>query len=112
MTHEEVGDAQAAPPPFHYGSHYSSLGVVLFFLLRLEPFTTQALALQDGRFDHADRLFHSVAETCSESSTNTPEQQAPAERCSHAPPPRVGAGGSTAWRRATRLTSRSSSCTA
>eukprot|EP00966_Prymnesium_polylepis_P237668 5496910-Prymnesium_polylepis.1 len=61
-TFEEVGDPQAAPPPFHYGSHYSSMGVVLFFLLRVEPFTTQALALQDGRFDHADRLFHSVAE--------------------------------------------------
>ena len=31
------------------------MGVVLYFLLRLEPFTTQALALQGGRFDHADR---------------------------------------------------------
>ena len=71
MTHEEVGDAQAAPPPFHYGSHYSLLGVVLFFLLRLEPFTTQALALQDGRFDHADRLFHSVGQTYSNATTNS-----------------------------------------
>jgi len=62
-TFEEVGDPQAAPPPFHYGSHYSSMGVVLFFLLRVEPFTTQALALQDGRFDHADRLFHSIEQT-------------------------------------------------
>ena len=60
--HDEIGDLQAAPPPFHYGSHYSSMGVVLYFLLRLEPFTTQALVLQDGHFDHADRLFHSVEE--------------------------------------------------
>ena len=61
--HNEIGDSQAAPTPFHYGSHYSSMGVVLFFLLRVEPFTSQALTLQDGRFDHADRLFHSVRET-------------------------------------------------
>ena len=59
----EIGDPQAAPPPFHYGSHYSSMGVVLFFLIRLEPFTTQQIELQGGRFDHADRLFHSIAET-------------------------------------------------
>lgn len=51
-----------ALPRFHYGTHYSSLGTVLFFLLRLAPFTTAALALQEGRVDHADRLFHDVAE--------------------------------------------------
>lgn len=55
QMHQEIDDAGVAPPPFHYGSHYSSLGVVLYFLLRLEPFTTQALALQDGKFDYADR---------------------------------------------------------
>ena len=48
-------------PPFHYGSHYSSAGTVLFYLLRLEPFTGLARSLQGGRFDVADRQFHSVA---------------------------------------------------
>ena len=33
-------------PPFHYGSHYSSAGIVLFYLLRLEPFTGLARTLQ------------------------------------------------------------------
>ena len=47
-------------PPFHYGSHYSSAGVVMFYLLRLEPFTTLAYNLQGGKFDHADRLFTSI----------------------------------------------------
>jgi hypothetical protein len=28
-------------PPFHYGSHYSSAGTTLFFLIRTEPFTSQ-----------------------------------------------------------------------
>ena len=40
--------AQADPdiPPFHYGSHYSTAGVVLFYLLRLEPFTGLSRTLQ------------------------------------------------------------------
>ena len=35
---------------------------MLFWLLRMEPFTSYAIELQSGRFDHADRLFYSVAE--------------------------------------------------
>ena len=31
--------AESDVPPFHYGSHYSAAGVVLFYLIRLEPFT-------------------------------------------------------------------------
>ena len=50
-------------PKFHYGSHYSSAGIVLFYLLRLEPFTSLAHQLQGGKFDHADRLFNDVP-TC------------------------------------------------
>ena len=50
-------------PKFHYGSHYSSAGIVLFYLLRLEPFTTLAHQLQGGKFDLADRLFNDVS-TC------------------------------------------------
>ena len=49
-------------PPFHYGSHYSSAGASLFWLLRLEPYTTYAIELQSGKFDHADRLFFSMQE--------------------------------------------------
>lgn len=47
-------------PAFHHGSHYSSAGVVLHYLIRLEPFTTLAIELQSGRFDVPDRLFHSI----------------------------------------------------
>ena len=63
-------------PPFHYGSHYSSSPIVLFFLLRMEPYTKLARALQGDRFDRADRLFHSIAETyaaCNESSADVKE---------------------------------------
>ena len=54
-----MGESKA----FHYGSHYSSSGSVLFYLLRLEPFTTDAIQLQGGRFDVPDRLFDSIAQT-------------------------------------------------
>lgn len=36
---------------------------MLYYLIRLEPFTSFALAVQGGKYDHADRLFHCVAET-------------------------------------------------
>ncbi|KAJ9188078.1 hypothetical protein P3X46_003473 [Hevea brasiliensis] len=50
-------------PKFHYGSHYSSAGIVLFYLLRLPPFIMENQKLQGGQFDHADRLFNSVRDT-------------------------------------------------
>ncbi|KAG7347447.1 WD40 repeat-containing protein [Nitzschia inconspicua] len=48
------------PPPFHYGTHYSCAAYVLYYLMRLEPFSRLALSLQGGRFDVADRLFHNI----------------------------------------------------
>ncbi|KAJ4817326.1 hypothetical protein LUZ62_029892 [Rhynchospora pubera] len=50
-------------PKFHYGSHYSSAGIVLFYLLRLPPFSGENQKLQGGSFDHADRLFNSIRDT-------------------------------------------------
>ncbi|KAF2314829.1 hypothetical protein GH714_036824 [Hevea brasiliensis] len=50
-------------PKFHYGSHYSSAGIVLFYLLRLPPFSVENQKLQGGQFDHADRLFNGIRET-------------------------------------------------
>ncbi|XP_057826965.2 protein SPIRRIG isoform X1 [Cryptomeria japonica] len=50
-------------PKFHYGSHYSSAGIVLFYLIRLPPFSIENQKLQGGQFDHADRLFNSVKDT-------------------------------------------------
>ncbi|KAH6559664.1 hypothetical protein KP509_1Z002100 [Ceratopteris richardii] len=50
-------------PRFHYGSHYSSAGTVLYYLVRLEPFTTLSIQLQGGNFDHADRMFGDIGST-------------------------------------------------
>ena len=61
---------------FLYGSHYSSPGVVLHFLIRQEPFTSMAIDLQSGRFDCPDRLFFDILESwkgCNTSSTDVKE---------------------------------------
>ncbi|GER40247.1 WD40 and Beach domain-containing protein [Striga asiatica] len=58
-------------PSFYYGSHYSSMGIVLFYLLRLEPFTALHRSLQGGKFDHADRLFQSIEGTYRNCLSNT-----------------------------------------
>ncbi|XP_021904492.1 BEACH domain-containing protein C2 [Carica papaya] len=50
-------------PKFHYGSHYSSAGTVLYYLVRVEPFTTLSIQLQGGKFDHADRMFSDIPAT-------------------------------------------------
>lgn len=49
--------------PFHYGTHYSGLGPVSYFLIRLEPFTTEHIKLQSGNFDDTDRLFGSIPQS-------------------------------------------------
>jgi hypothetical protein len=52
---------QSNIPPFHYGTHYSTAAFALNWLIRVEPFSSIFLTLQDGKFDHADRTFHSIA---------------------------------------------------
>lgn len=48
---------------FLYGTHYSTPGYVLYYLVRVAP--EYMLRLQNGRFDEADRLFHHIGETWS-----------------------------------------------
>ena len=62
----EFGDG---PPPFHYGTHYSCAAYVLYYLMRLEPFSRLALSLQGGKFDVADRLFHNIGASWSSASS-------------------------------------------
>ncbi|KAH8098988.1 hypothetical protein JL720_1961 [Aureococcus anophagefferens] len=54
-------DPTGMVPKFMYGSHYSSAGIVLHFLVRCEPFARLAVELQGGKFDVPDRLFFSLA---------------------------------------------------
>ncbi|KAJ5077711.1 beach domain-containing protein [Anaeramoeba ignava] len=45
--------------PYHYGTHYSNPAVALFFLVRIEPYSSLLVHLQSGKFDLPDRLFDS-----------------------------------------------------
>jgi WD40 repeat protein len=61
---------------YMYGTHYSSAGIVLHFLLRQEPFTSLAIDFQGGHFDCPDRLFFNVAESwkgCTSSTSDVKE---------------------------------------
>ncbi|KAB2070178.1 hypothetical protein ES319_A08G139300v1 [Gossypium barbadense] len=50
-------------PKFHYSSHYSSAGTVLYYLVRVEPFTSLSIQMQGRNFGQADRVFSDVAAT-------------------------------------------------
>ena len=47
-------------PKFHHGTHYSTYGHILFYLIRMGPFTRMAEDLQGGKVDLADRLFSEI----------------------------------------------------
>jgi len=82
---EEADSANSPQPPrgqtsggvashggaFHHGSHYSSTGAVAYLMLRLQPWSNIAHALQSGKFDNPDRLFHSLSEHFRSSTSST-----------------------------------------
>lgn len=35
----------------------------MYYLFRVEPFTTLSIQLQGGKFDHADRMFSDIGNT-------------------------------------------------
>jgi len=68
--YSDMKGGEMGVPPFHYGSHYSNSGTVVFYLLRVEPFTSLFIDLQSGKFDIADRLFHNIEDTWNNCLTN------------------------------------------
>ncbi|XP_070606006.1 neurobeachin isoform X5 [Erythrolamprus reginae] len=58
-------------PPYHYNTHYSTSTCTLAWLVRIEPFTTFFLNANDGKFDHPDRTFSSVARSWRNSQRDT-----------------------------------------
>lgn len=61
--YENFIDITGTVEKFHYGTHYSNSAGVLHYLVRVEPFTSLHIELQSGRFDVADRQFHSIEAT-------------------------------------------------
>jgi len=61
-------------PRFLYGSHYSTMvGVVLHYLVRIQPFADLHKEMQGGHFDVADRLFSSIPRTWYQNTTQLSE---------------------------------------
>ncbi|XP_038664837.1 neurobeachin-like protein 2 isoform X1 [Scyliorhinus canicula] len=58
--YESFEDTTGDIDKFHYGTHYSNAAGVMHYMIRIEPFTTLHIQLQSGRFDCADRQFHSI----------------------------------------------------
>jgi hypothetical protein len=50
-------------PAFHYGTHYSTAAFTLGWLIRLQPFYSTYMALQDGRLEDEARLFTSIRDS-------------------------------------------------
>ncbi|KAJ2160579.1 hypothetical protein GGF46_002175, partial [Coemansia sp. RSA 552] len=61
--YESFEDPSGRIKKFLYGTHYSSAASVAYYLIRTEPFASVHISLQSGKFDHADRQFHSIGET-------------------------------------------------
>ncbi|KAJ3584809.1 hypothetical protein NHX12_015304, partial [Muraenolepis orangiensis] len=61
--YESFEDPGGTIDRFHYGTHYSNGAGVMHYLIRVEPFTSLHIQLQSGRFDCADRQFHSIPAT-------------------------------------------------
>jgi WD40 repeat protein len=64
----ELGDPDILP--YHSGSHYSTSAMILWYLMRMEPFTSLHVWLQEGRFDRPDRLFESIEKAYRGCTTN------------------------------------------
>ncbi|KAJ3199002.1 Neurobeachin-like protein 1 [Entophlyctis luteolus] len=60
QRYEAFEDPNGSIKKFMYGTHYSTAAAVLYYLLRLEPFTSLHIALQGGKFDHPDRQFDGI----------------------------------------------------
>ena len=58
------------PPPRYFSTHYSNSANVLWYLIRLEPYTSLHIFLQDGKFDRPDRQFWSMKNTYNGCTTN------------------------------------------
>ena len=61
--YDNFEDPSGTVAKFHYGTHYSNSAMVLHYLVRVEPFASLHIQLQSGRWDVADRQFHSVSQS-------------------------------------------------
>lgn len=61
MRYKEMPRGEDFDPPFLYGTHYSTPGYCLYYLVRSMP--EHMLRLQAGKFDAPDRMFYDLSAT-------------------------------------------------
>ena len=61
--YNDLKEGFSGTPAHHFGSHYSSPGMIMYFLIRIFPFSQYAANLQGGHFDFPDRLFNKISYT-------------------------------------------------
>ncbi|OHT13650.1 Beige/BEACH domain containing protein [Tritrichomonas foetus] len=61
LEHYDIMYAESNPH-YNYGTHYSYPANILFFMMRVEPYTLYSVMLHAG-FDHPDRQFFSIDES-------------------------------------------------
>ena len=64
--------------PYHYTTHYSNASFLLYYLVRINPFTDNQITLQNNKFDAPARQFNSIDELLKIlSSTSQPREIIP-----------------------------------
>ena len=64
--------------PYHYTTHYSNSAFLLYYLIRINPFTDNQITLQNNKFDSPGRQFNSIDELLKIlSSTSQPREIIP-----------------------------------
>eukprot|EP00760_Papus_ankaliazontas_P020874 PhM_4_TR18597/c0_g1_i1/m.96986 len=61
--------------PHHYFSYCSNMATVLYFLIRVEPYTTMHVCFEGGKFNLPERLFHSISNTWNGVTTNNQDNK-------------------------------------
>lgn len=73
MKYKGLSEIKELGEPYHYGFHYSCAGYVLYYLVRLQPYSKIHVDLQGGHFDMPDRLFFSIEESFNSSAHVNPQ---------------------------------------
>ena len=64
--------------PYHYTTHYTNASFLIYYLVRINPFTDNQITLQDNKFDSPGRQFNSIDELLKIlSSTSQPREIIP-----------------------------------
>ena len=62
MKLKEMFEFSSPNFPYHYTTHFSNASFLIYYLIRINPFTDNQITLQVNKFDVPDRQFNSIDE--------------------------------------------------